>query len=169
MTIEELNKMTERLLVKPRKRGPARDARTPRDKDALSRAFTVHPGWAWAICAGVKKQEWRTFLPNPRKGTCAVHVSKTYGKAQWRRENGCVKEWWGVELPPYEELVENWCGKIIAVCDYEAAEGDWDTDAYGWRLTNLRLLKKRIPCKGALKLWRMSPELAAKVLSQIVG
>ena len=36
------------------------------------RACTVHPGWAWAILAGVKKQEWRTFLPNPRKGVDEV-------------------------------------------------------------------------------------------------
>ena len=80
------------------------------DKEvAQLRAFTVHPGWAWAILAGIKKQEWRTFLPNPREGVCAIHVSKSYTRAQWQREADSVKEWWRRKLPPYEELVENGC------------------------------------------------------------
>ena len=58
------------------------------------RAFTVHPGWAWALLAGVKKQEWRTFLPNPREGECAIHVSKSYSRSQWQYEAGRVKEMW---------------------------------------------------------------------------
>lgn len=130
---------------------------------AITRAFTVHPGWAWAIYVGVKKQEWRTFLPNPRSGVCAVHVSKSYSRAQWKREAECVKEWWGRKLPPFEELVENYCGKVIAVCNYEASGDDWEDDAYGWRISKVRKLKTRIPCKGALKLWTMDPALSKKV------
>lgn len=131
------------------------------------RAFTVHPGWAWAICAGVKKQEWRTFLPNPRKGVCAVHCSKTLTRMEWEREAGLIDSWWGRKLPSYEELVENWCGKVVAVVNYAACEDDWERDAYGWRLSGLKKLKKRIFCKGALKLWRMDPAIARKVVAQI--
>lgn len=131
---------------------------------AQLRAFTVHPGWAWALLAGVKKQEWRTFLPNPREGECAIHVSKSYTRAQWQREADSVKEWWRRKLPPYEELVENWCGKVVAICNYKASEEDWEDDAYGWHISKVRKLKKPFATKGALKLWRMSPEVTAQTM-----
>ena len=131
------------------------------------RAFTVHPGWAWAICAGVKKQEWRTFLPNPREGVCAVHCSKNLGKGEWEREAELVKKWWGRKLPSREELLANWCGKVVAVVKYAANEADWEEDAYGWRLSGVKKLKTRIVCKGALKLWKMDAALSKKVLSQL--
>jgi len=142
--------------------------KTDKKNDDRLRAFTVHPGWAWAIMKGVKKQEWRTFLPNPRKGMCAIHVSKSYSKAQWRHEAEIVKEEWGRKLIPYEELVSEWCGKVIGVCDYAACEEDWDVDAYGWRLAKIRPLRRRIVCKGALKLWKMDAVLSKKVLNEMI-
>jgi len=131
------------------------------------RAFTVHPGWAWAIMTGVKKQEWRSFLPNPREGLCAIHVSKSYGRAQWEREAEFIKESWGVDLIPYEELVAEWCGKVVGVCNYAAGEEDWDEGSYGWRLSKVRPLKHRIACQGALKLWKMDAALSKKVLAEV--
>ena len=131
------------------------------------RAFTVHPGWAWAILAGVKKQEWRTFLPNPREGVCAIHVSKSYSRAQWRREADSVKKWWRRYLPPYEELAANWCGKVVEICNYKACEDDWHVDAYGWHITKVRKLKKPFATKGAPKLWRMSPEVTAQTMEAL--
>jgi len=94
--------------------------------DGCLRAFTVHPGWAWAIMEGVKTQEWRTFLPHPAEGVCAIHVSKSYCKAQWEFEAKQVRKQFGVKLIPYEELVADWCGKVVGVCDYAADEGDLD-------------------------------------------
>jgi len=132
--------------------------------EGLLRAFTVHPGWAWAILEGVKDREWRTFLPNPREGTCAIHVSKSYSPGQWRDEVKWVRKEFGVKLIPYEELAAEWCGKVVAVCDYAAGEDDLDGIEYGWRLSNVRPLRRHIPCKGALKLWTMDAELSAQVL-----
>ena len=131
------------------------------------RAFTVHPGWAWALLAGVKKQEWRTFLPNPREGECAIHVSKSYSRSQWQYEVGRVKEMWRRNLPSYEELCENWCGKVVAVCHYKACEDDWEEDAYGWHISKVRKLSKPFATKGALKLWKMSPEVTMKTLASL--
>jgi len=134
---------------------------------ARLRAFTVHPGWAWAIMQGVKKQEWRTFLPNPREGGCAIHVSRLYSRAQWKAEAQNIRNQWHVELIPYEELVAEWCGKVVGFCNYAADEQDWDVDAYGWRLTKVRPLKHRIACKGALKLWKMDPKLSKEVIREL--
>jgi len=140
-----------------------------KSSDGCLRAFTVHPGWAWAIMKGVKTQEWRTFLPNPREGVCAIHVSKSYCKAQWKVEADNIRKQWGVKLIPYEELVADWCGKVVGVCNYAAGEDDWDVDAYGWRLSNVRPLKHRISCKGALKLWTMDAKLSEKVRDEARG
>lgn len=56
------------------------------------RAFTVHPGWAWALLAGVKKQELRrssdpsrnccaTFLPQPRNRTVSAFTWLSVARA----------------------------------------------------------------------------------------
>ena len=138
-------------------------------KEGLLRAFTVHPGWAWAILEGVKDREWRTFLPNPREGRCAITVSKSYSPSQWKNEVKWVRKEFGVELIPYDELVAEWCGKVVAVCDYAASEDDLGDNGFenGWRLSNVRPLKCRISCKGALKLWTMDADLSKKVLAAL--
>jgi len=144
-----------------------KQAKARRESGDCLRAFTVHPGWAWAILEGVKDREWRTFLPNPREGRCAIHVSKSYSPGQWRNEVKWVRKEFGVKLIPYEELAAEWCGKVVAVCDYAADEDDLDGIEYGWRLSNVRPLKRRIPCKGALKLWTMDAELSKQVLAAL--
>jgi len=150
---------------KPKRR--AKKAKARHGSGDCLRAFTVHPGWAWAILEGVKTQEWRTFLPNPREGRCAIHVSKSYSPGQWRTEARLVRKEFGVKLIPYEELAAEWCGKVVAVCDYAAGEDDLDGIEYGWRLSNVRPLKRRIPCKGALKLWTMDAALTDEVLKAL--
>lgn len=142
-------------------------AKARRESGDCLRAFTVHPGWAWAILEGVKTREWRTFLPSPREGRCAIHVSKTYTPGRWKEEAKWVRKFFGVQLVSFDELVSNWCGKVVAVCDYAANEDDWEVDAYGWRLSNIRPLKRRIPCKGALKLWTMDKKLTDTVLKAL--
>ena len=106
-------------------------------------------------------------MPNPREGVCAIHVSKSYSRAQWRREADSVKKWWRRYLPPYEELAANWCGKVVAICNYKACEDDWHVDAYGWHISKVRKLKKPFATKGALKLWRMSPEVSAQTMEAL--
>lgn len=146
-------------------------SRKPSGKDKSGkgtlRAFTVHPGWAWAIMMGVKKQEWRTFLPHPREGRCAIHVSKSYTRRQWEFEAREIRKQWHVALIPYEELVAEWCGRVVGICNYAASENDLDGIEYGWRLSDVKKLKNRIQCKGALKLWTMDEEFAKQVLSQL--
>jgi len=161
---------TKRVAAEKKKAAAKRAAaKARRESGDCLRAFTVHPGWAWAILEGVKTREWRTFLPNPREGICAITVSKSYSPSQWRNEAKFVREEFGVDLILYDELVSEWCGKVIAVCDYAAAEEDLDDNGfeYGWRLSNVRPLKRRIPCKGALKLWTMDKELSDRVLKSL--
>jgi len=83
------------------------------------------------------------------------------------REAEFIKESWGKNLIPFEELVAEWCGKVVGVCNYAAGEEDWSEDSYGWRLSKVRPLKRRIACQGALKLWKMDAALSKKVLAEV--
>ena len=156
-------KMPEGVLQRPVKSVK----KAKRSKKGCLRAFTVHPGWAWAIMTGVKRQEWRTFLPHPHEGMCAIHVSKSYTRSQWKNEAAEIRKQWNVTLIPYEELVAEWCGKVVGVCNYAASESDLDGIEYGWRLSDVRKLKSRIQCKGALKLWTMDAALSKIVVAQL--
>ncbi len=56
------------------------------------RALTLHQPWAWAVAAGHKVVENRTWAPSPKAvrlgDLFAVHAGKTYDDAgeQWIRE-----------------------------------------------------------------------------------
>ena len=78
-----------------------------------------------------------------------------------------IRKQWNVTLIPYEELVAEWCGKVVGVCNYAASESDLDGIEYGWRLSDVRKLKSRIQCKGALKLWTMNAALSKMVVAQL--
>ena len=85
------------------------------------------------------------------------------------------------KLPSWRE-VNDWPGKIIAVCDYKARDGlnlvledgvykskptpkqEWDEGyRFWWDLSNVRRLPEPIPCCGNVGMWQLSESLAAKV------
>jgi hypothetical protein len=91
-----------------------------------------------------------------------------------------VFQQWGQRVLPKEislliptwEMVENWRGKGVAVCDYTATTNSgpmiWNEGyPYWWELSNVHLLQCPIPCKGNVGMWVMSPELSSEVEVQL--
>lgn len=111
------------------------------------------------------------MMPEPREGRAAISCSKSFCKEEYGR----LIAWASVNLPSedFEKLpawreVKDWPGKIVGVCDYAARERSrreaWDEGyRYWWDLSNVVRLSKPIPCRGNVGMWKMPPELAAKV------
>lgn len=134
-------------------------------------AFTCTGAYAMLILYGIKRTENRNMLPVPSEGRAAISCSKSF----CREEYGRLIAWASVNLPldDFEKLpvwreVKDWPGKIVGVCDYKARERSggeaWDEGyRYWWDLSNVVCLPEPIPCRGNVGMWKMPPELAAKV------
>ena len=136
----------------------------------LTSAFTCTGPYAVLIMLGIKRVENRSAMPEPAKGRCAVGCSKSF----CREEYGNFVQWASRALPPEDfDLIPSWSdvadwpGRIVGACDYEAderADGAWNEGyPYWWHLSNVTCFDAPIPCRGNVGMWKMPPELAAKV------
>ena len=126
-------------------------------------AFTTRIPLAVMIAMGIKQWENRSALPTPASGTCAMTCSKSSDEREYANFLMWAKDCFPADvfsvLPSWTQ-VAGWRGKLIAVCDYEAAytPGDavWD-EGYPvwWHLVNVRLLKNPIQCRGFVGMWRL--------------
>jgi len=122
------------------------------------RAISINQPWAWAIAAGVKRVENRTWTTSYR-GPLLIHASLTYHEENWER----------VELAAPEIVVpdELDCGGIVGVCDLvdvvTSKPGDpFFCGPYGFVLANARPIEW-IEVRGKLGLWRPPAEIVAQI------
>jgi hypothetical protein len=146
-------------------------------------AFTCTGAYALLIMSGLKRVENRSCLPVPARGRCAMSVSKKFCRAEYdgvrswlmRFNSDRVDE----ILTPWD-IAQEWSGRIIAVMDYEAIDGELEDDTwrvqfqywnegyrYWWRLSNIRKLPTPILCRGNTGMWQLPPELSSEVEKQI--
>ena len=82
-------------------------------------------------------------------------------------------------LTPWD-IAQEWSGRIIAVMDYEAIEGEIEDDTwrvqfqywnegyrYWWRLSNIRKLPTPILCRGNVGMWKLPRSLSDSIETQI--
>jgi hypothetical protein len=133
-------------------------------KEPAVKALTVHPQWAWAIAAGHKPIENRTWATKYR-GTLAIHAGSSQASEHVARKlfaELCL------DVPARFDR-----GAIVAVVDLVDCRRVADTDSvwaegpFCWRLANVRRLGKPVPCRGRLSLWRLPAAVKAAVLEQI--
>jgi hypothetical protein len=55
------------------------------------------------------------------------------------------------------------------VSDQERAFGNYDEGRFGWVFTSVARLPEPIPCRGALGLWDVPPEIEAEVVDALGG
>lgn len=127
---------------------------------AAMRCLSIRQPWAWAICAGARGVENRTWTTDYR-GQIAIHASsKPIEKRQF-------------EKPLDGSLFSR--GAIIGVADLidvvelsEAIERDsWASGPICWLLENGRLLERPIAAKGKLQLYGLTDDVAAEVREQL--
>lgn len=136
-------------------------------------ALTVRQPWAYAIAAGLKPIENRTWTTRHR-GLLAIHAS-----ARWDGPDAAARvfELSGqyVMKAPASAIVG--VAELVDVCvAREGCEcGPWAIQGQcHWRLENARQLVEPVECKGRLGLWPLTPpgagglsEVERAVLAQI--
>jgi hypothetical protein len=131
------------------------------------KALTVRQPWAWAIAAGHKDVENRTWQTSYR-GLLAIHAGRTWAPAEEKRacrelleDPGVVEP--GCYVPDRHLLAE---GAIVAVVNLVGicSLGDsarcrcsgWGAiGQHHWRLRNVEALAEPIPWRGAQGLWEI--------------
>lgn len=157
------------------------------------KALSLTQPWATLVAIGAKKIETRNWFTGHR-GLIAIHASKGFPRDAREFCDGLfdpelyaeVFETLGYHEP--EDLPR---GAIIAVAtlrtcmrtsndvytatwldtldETERAFGDYSDNRYGWFLEDVRRLEEPIPCRGALGLWTVPPEIVAEIERQVAA
>lgn len=120
-------------------------------------ALTIDAIYAWAILAGHKQIENRTWTTSHR-GRLAIHAGKSN-----RRDGEALRLLERLEItPPGEEILQGLRGRILGavnvvdVVAYDAttfSENRWATGPYCWLLENPVWLNQAQEASGRLGLW----------------
>lgn len=127
--------------------------------------LTLHQPWAWAIAAGYKRIENRSWAPpEVFLGTrIAIHAGKTWAPAGGLFIRERLTEYRGELLP---DEVEVTTAAIIAVARLagvvQASDDPWFFGPFGWVLEDVVAIAP-VPCRGFQKLWRLPADVEAEV------
>ena len=133
------------------------------------RALSIHQPWAWAILQAGKTVENRTWSTKYR-GPSLVHASKC--RASYDQEKPLDwKAMYGVELPPWEELVTGAVVGVVDLVDCVSPTSSrairlnpWTEGPVCWVLANPRPLPQPVPFRGAQLLFEVPDELVSEVV-----
>lgn len=131
------------------------------------KVLTVHQHWAWAIAAGYKLVENRTWRTDYR-GELAILAGQSRQSLAASRE---LLASLGLE-PPAEELLP--FGAIVCLVELvdvvpvaDLAGDPFATGPWCWLLANARPLSHPLSCRGLLGLADLPPAAAAKVYHEV--
>ena len=129
------------------------------------KALTIKQPWVHAILHEGKDVENRSWQRGFR-GWLAIHAS-----AQPQRDAGFPR---GHHVPDLDSLdYSAICGVARVVNIVTKSRSKWfcrpdvGSTNYGWVLAEVKVLKKPIPCKGALGLWDVPPKVLRELQRQL--
>jgi len=138
------------------------------------KALSFTQPWATAVAIGVKQYETRSWSTSFR-GLLAIHAAKGFPKRA--RDFASVEHTLG-RLPnrvPLGAIIAT--ARIVGVFQVEVIApqisaierlyGDYSDGRYAWQLADVRALAEPIPCRGALSLWQVPPEIAARLTAEV--
>lgn len=129
------------------------------------RCLSIRQPFAWAVCAGIKTVENRSWQTDHR-GLIAIHASATKQRVtQLLRENKGTKLTQGFFT--YSAIIG-----VAELLDVVDMNSDLESNPFAagekcWILNNSRLLPNPIPIKGRLRLYSLSLEDTERVMSQL--
>lgn len=153
------------------------------------RGLTLWPEWAGAVVFHGKRTENRSWHPftkgfsppfwiaihagsNPQGRTC--RAAAIDGRASVRRACDVVRAYpdWSPLLGPDFVDVCQVRSSIVAVAQVYGVDTDqqtpWDDPGFThWRLRNVHKLEQPVPCRGALGLWELRPDLLGAVQANL--
>jgi len=144
------------------------------------RALSLTQPWATLVVTGEKEVETRSWRTN-HHGMIAIHASK--GFPTWARGEAhypVFRE--AIRRHGYDSAPDLPTGAIIGVATLigcvrtqdvrgrltfkEQAFGDYADGRFGWYLSEPQRIEP-IPCRGALGLWEVPPDITARILAAI--
>jgi hypothetical protein len=137
----------------------------------ITRALTLHQPWAWAVAAGHKDVENRTWNTNHR-GWLAIHAGREWGDAAAVAHCAQLLGAAGVTLPPKTHLVRSAIVAVVFVEDCLPPDtplaSPWaQPRCYHWTLRGAVLLPTPVMCPGSREVWKLSEEQSAAVEAQL--
>ena len=129
----------------------------------VSQAFTCTGPYLLLILLGIKRIENRIQVPRPKNGRCGISCSKSFCRLEYdnfvRWAHDMFSEDTCSAIPSWD-VVSQWAGKIVAVCNYSAraavpGEAWYEGYPISWELSKVCLLDQPVPCKGQLGMWRI--------------
>ncbi len=142
------------------------------DMIEVTRALSLWQPWAWAIAAGHKRIENRTWQPRKAVGTwVAIHASLTVDKgalaevaaitgSEPRIVRGAV-----VGVARLHEVIPDGKGAE----DLSTEDRVWFNGPYGWFFKDAIELTCPIPCRGYQSLWHLDDEVLATLKGALRG
>ena len=143
------------------------DAPLPR----VTRALTVRQPWAFAIAAGAKDVENRSWSSSHR-GWLAIHASSTLADAGEDAHCAQLLVAAGVAPPATTQLARSAVVAVVFVRDILPPEQPLDSDwaqrgCFHWLLRDARPLALPVPCAGQKNIWALSGEVIAAIAAQL--
>lgn len=134
-------------------------------QDQSFRCLAVRQPYAWAICAGAKDVENRSWTTDYR-GDVVIVASST--AAEIKAAQSTAKP---VRLDA-SHLATGAAIGIATLTDIvplgrDLESNPWAFGPYCWKFANACFFEQPIPCKGKLRLYSADDELAKKVQSQL--
>ena len=135
------------------------------------RGLSIRQPWASLIAEGNKRIETRSWSTTHR-GLVAIHASKAFPKdalrfAQEERALGRIPP----RIPRGAIVAVARIGNVIGtdeaawqISGLERHLGDYSDGRYAWYLEDVRALEEPIPCRGALSLWKLPPEVHLRLV-----
>jgi len=125
------------------------------------RALSIRQPWAWAVCAGVKRTENRTWTTEHR-GTIAIHASTSMQVVNaFKRESGCELfsgDWFTTgAIIGFADIVD------IASYGPQHESDPFAEGPYCWTMGNARFLKESIPLPGKLNLFKLTGDVQQRL------
>jgi hypothetical protein len=126
------------------------------------KAVTIRQPFAWAIAAGFKDIENRTWAPRVAPGeVVAIHAAVAMPDADDVRR---VQKLVGRRASVPEEYD---CGAIVAVARVAkvvaSSRSPWFSGPLGWVLEEVTLVREPIDCTGQLGLWKVPAAVEARL------
>lgn len=139
------------------------------------KGLTLYQPYAGLIASGAKKIETRSW-PTSYRGPVAIHAGRSIDQGAF--EVGMIHKALAASGMLTPHALPR--GAIVAVADLVDVQrmveynrpspldaeywfGDYTPGRFMWYLANVRRLSEPVPCKGALGLWMVPPEIEALI------
>lgn len=126
-------------------------------------ALTIKEPWLWAILHADKRVENRAYPP-PAKAIgarIALHSSKSF-------DQGGAEFLWSRHLAFPTGLPLGYIVGVATVRGFVQHSADpWFVGPFGWVLTDVRVLREPILCRGMLGLWPVNEVMARRINEQL--